>query len=61
MFVMPVVSCFGVVCEIAVEKNLPGALECWTGELAVQLQEFGDWDQAFSQRMGKATFAGLEA
>lgn len=61
MLVMPVVSCFGVVCEIAVEKYFPAARECWPGPTAFHVQQFGDWDQAFSQRMGKTTFAGLEA
>jgi hypothetical protein len=27
----------------------------------VHTQELGDWDQAFGQRMGETTFAGLEA
>ena len=61
MFVMPVVSCFRVVCEIAVEKYFPASLEGWPGPLGMHSQEPGDRYQAFCQWMGKATFAGLEA
>jgi hypothetical protein len=58
---MPLVPCFGVVCEIAVEKNFPAALEGWAGPATVHAQNLRDWNQAFGQRMSETTLASLEA
>lgn len=61
MLVMPVVPFFGVVGEIAVEKDFPAALEGWASPAAVHAQKLCDWDQAFGQGMSETTLAGLQA
>lgn len=61
MFVVLVVSFFGVVGEVAIEENLPTALERWSGPAAVHAKEFGDRNQTFCQRVGEAALACFEA
>jgi hypothetical protein len=61
MLVVLVVPCLGIVCKIAVEKDLPTALEGWASPATVHAQDLGDWDQALGQRMSESTLAGLQA
>lgn len=60
MLVMLVVTLFSVVGEVAVEENLPAALERWSGPATVHAEKFCDWDEAFCERVGKAAFASFE-
>jgi len=61
MLVMPIISGFGIVREITIEKDFPATLEGWAGPATVHAQELGDRDQAFGQRVRETTFTSLKA